>query len=450
MPVQKGRVNGRGSLVAMGRRALSGLAATLAVVGGIVACAQLAGIGDTPPTTLACGALLGDGGCQTCGVAECCLEMEACAKSPSCQTLQTCLSACSGDPGCRAACNRDHPISNDPALAALTACLASHCDTACGPACGWVADYTTPDAALGCQQCVIAKACQAIDTCFISPVCGSAAYCVNNSVAFDVNEACHALVDAGDFAASAAAQISQCATECEVNRDWSCIGHVNWPSAVVDASATTVQLVDIITKAPVPGVTVKLCPASDSTCNLVQDTQTTDSNGKATVTVPMYGGKGPTGYIDVSNDAGMYPELFFWSFTLSEPAFAGTIPTSTQDRVALLGALLGADGGFDDTKGHAFLLAWDCRTSAAADVEFSFGPTADPEIQLLYAQSGNLSKTATRTDTSGFALAFNLPVGPVTVTATPVGLGVPSSQVTFYVRPKTLSYVWVPPTPSIQ
>jgi hypothetical protein len=269
----------------------------------------------------------------------------------------------------------------------------------------------------------------------------------------DVNQACGqaAFADAADFVASVSAQISQCATECEVNRDWSCIGHVNWPSASVDASATTVRVDDILTKAPVPGVTVTLCPASDSTCTFVKDTQTTDSNGAATVTVPMYGGKGPTGYVDVKGDAGLYPELFFWSFTLSEPAFAGTIPTTTNDRVTTLGLLLGSDGGsaIDDTRGHAFLLAWDCRTSFAADVQFTI-QSADAKTQFLYIQSGNLSTTATRTDTSGFAVVFNLPAGLTTVTATPVGLGVPSGQVTFFVKAKTISYVWVPPTPSIQ
>ncbi len=182
---------------------------------------------------------------------------------------------------------------------------------------------------------------------------------------------------------------------------------------------------------------------------MAEDTQTTDSNGTAILTVPVNGGasnRGPVGYFDLQNDAGFFPEIYSWSFPLSEPAMTFNIGTATYGEIELLAASLLSSGGIDSTRGHAVLLALDCRSDSAADVQFNVD-LADSNTSIFYSGSTGISKTADRTSTAGYALAFNIPPGDATLTATPVGLGVPSSRVNFIVRAGTVTFVVAPPTP---
>src|ERR1700722_944789 len=121
-----------------------GLVASLSAVAGVPACRQVVGITDNPPTDLTstlCGLPYGTSACASCVNTSCCTESTACAADPACAAYETCLGKCNGDPGCRSQCIGDNPVGTSSDVSALSACLASKCETACGLTCGAVAGY---------------------------------------------------------------------------------------------------------------------------------------------------------------------------------------------------------------------------------------------------------------------------------------------------------------------
>jgi hypothetical protein len=120
-------------------------------------CRQVAGIEDAPPEALAtrvCGVSYGSNACASCANTSCCSESTACAGDTACSAYEDCLGGCNGDPECRSQCTIAHPAST-PEVSALSACLASKCDTACGLGCGGFEGYVTEARnAKACQSCV--------------------------------------------------------------------------------------------------------------------------------------------------------------------------------------------------------------------------------------------------------------------------------------------------------
>jgi hypothetical protein len=418
----------------------------VAIVGGVLACGQLVGIEEDPPTTLTCGSLLA-GDCQTCGVAQCCAELSACAASAPCRTLETCINACNGDPACRAQCASDHPIANDPTMAAVLTCLASSCESQCGPSCGWLADYVSPEAAPGCQSCIVGQACQTVNDCLTNPACAAATVCTASSVTGDVNEACKAeLFDGGTTTWNAmVVQLlnGKCGTQCDLYQNWSCIGHVSWPRATTSSIMLTFHASDL-SSTPVPGLATKLCAVSDPACAAPLSTQTTDDAGVATVVAPIPNGPGyvgPTGYLTLESDAGaVIPELYFWSFPVSEPMVQFGDPTVvTPDQADALAASFKVT--LDTSLGDILAVALDCNFSHANGVQFALsapdGGSMPPPFYVGGVDATNKQEPA---------VFFNVPPGWVTLTATPKGLGRPSSVVSLLVRPGTLTEVNAPPS----
>ncbi len=313
-------------------------------------------------------------------------------------------------------------------------------------------DFTSPDAASACKECVIAKACEPMAGCLADPSCVAIATCINNAPNQDTSEACQALSDGGGFNAAANQITSVCENECEVYSDWTCVGHVSAPRAKSASSAVTVRLLDLNSKAPVPNVTVKLCNPTDGDCSKPTDTQPTDTNGSATVTAKAFGGVGgsiSSGYIDLASDAGsIYPQLFYWSFNISEPVatFGGILVQTPSDISTEVVKFVG-DAGLDPARGIVIVTAYDCRNSYGKDVVVTLS-SADSATKLFYFVKGAPDTTATSTDESGIAVFLNVPTNvPSSLTVTPNGLGRPSSEIGFIVRPSTISYVYAPPTP---
>jgi hypothetical protein len=102
---------------------------TLLVAMAVVACRQLVGITDNPPTDLTstlCGLPYGASLCASCVQANCCAESTTCAADPACAAFETCLGKCNGGPGCRSQCIGDNPVGTSRDVSALSACLVAY------------------------------------------------------------------------------------------------------------------------------------------------------------------------------------------------------------------------------------------------------------------------------------------------------------------------------------
>ena len=299
-----------------------------------------------------------------------------------------------------------------------------------------------PEVANACETCIANKACAPVGACIANRDCLGIAECVDTNTTPDRIAACAS--DAGLPLWNPATQaLATCTDECGIHENWTCVGHVVWSKAESVPIKVRVHVIDGTSFAGIGGVTVKLCEVTDTSCVNPSDTETSDTDGYVTMTVKqLLGPFGPTGYFDVSG-ASVYPELVFWSFPLSVASQTGTVPTISVNAFNAFETLFNVPS--DDTRGHVFAAAYDCRANPASNVRFKID-SQDPEIKTLYVQGASFSAMATSTDRSGLAGFFDVPKGGLTLTETPVGTNL-SSSVSFFVRPMTLSAVYALPQP---
>ncbi len=424
------------------RQTISG-AITLGV---IVSCTNLVGIGDAPPTKLTCGELL-HGDCETCGVASCCQELEACAASPSCGPLERCLDACTNDPSCRSQCTIDH-ATNDSTYPTLASCLASSCDVECGPACGWTADIAPPAVAAACRSCIVANACGLVSTCLANPGCYSTALCVNSAPVPDVTEECATQDPYGAtlFKGTVSQIAGKCASDCALGEYWTCVGHVSWPRSSGASTSLVVRAFDIVQQTPIPYVTMRLCAETTPDCAIPLETEQGDSLGFATFTPKIFGGAGntgPTGFLDIQADCVLYPELFYWSFPLTQDKFQTYASGASPDEITELAN--SSKVTLNLSEGHVLVQTFDCRNSYASNVTITVSDLA-ADSKVIYFSQGQPDLTRSVSDSTGSAGVFNVPVGSHTLTVAYNGVN-EIEHVTFYVRAGTLTYVLASPTP---
>jgi hypothetical protein len=459
--------------------AATGLSATGAVLGGIFSCRQLSGIQDNPPTDLAttlCGLPYGTTTCASCVSTSCCGESEACAADPVfCSPYESCLGACNGDPACRSKCTIDHPVPADNAapVSALSACLASKCETECRLTCGGFAGYLSePDASTACQSC-FAKS----NACSDALACGSSAECdafwrcrlACETATMDCAQACERQHDAGvsffrplyeDYA-------STCAGPCNYGGYWACAGSVAWPNANSTQVTWTGWVYDWETKTGLPDASVTLCtncPCPSATNGVVMSGQT-DSNGY--VTLMFQQAISPTGqgstYCWQTSAAGYLTTFSYDGYPFTLPIENYTIDPLNQKTQWGVPLLTPAAEMANDTALHATYdptraifvagAVFDClgNPAAAGGAEVSID-TRDPMVLALNAFDAGPDALPTGTTGAGgqryTTLFLDVPTdaGSVTLTATVPGVG-PVSQVSASVSPNTITVVGLPPTP---
>ncbi|HEX8793409.1 MAG TPA: hypothetical protein VF765_20845, partial [Polyangiaceae bacterium] len=300
-----------------------------------LACRQLVGIGDEPPSPTPsaakeagadasgprCGVTYEGKTCEACLESDCCMQANACAGSAACNQLETCLGSCSGQASCRAACLQDHRAGPGGELPAFDSCMVAHCSGPCGLACGGAAEIATPDAAAACQDCFVNKACAATSSCLGDPSCADYAWCLLAAPTPDTFGSCTEFLDGGLDGSSSVIGLAAayCGPECALTSNWSCVGRVEWPPGATQDLTIVLQLIDGATLQPSGGVTAKICAGGDEACAGPLATGVTDANtGTVELTQhPEAGSVVPNGYIDLSGN-GIVPEVFFWSFPLSE------------------------------------------------------------------------------------------------------------------------------------
>jgi len=443
-----------------------GLFAALIALASIAACRQLVGITDNPPEDLVtsiCGLPYGTNTCASCVSTSCCTESTTCAADPGCAAYQSCLGQCSGDPGCRSRCIGDNPVGTSSDVSALSACLASNCETACGLTCGSIgASVAPPDAGASCETCLESKgaSCDPARACGSSVDCQAYAQCLHAYTTPDWFQACATEHDAGaalyallDNVASAG-----CAAACAYGLDWRCVGHVTWPTPAGPPGSATTFVFDRVhdgnTSAAIAGAKVAFCTASNVSgslgvgapqCDPPFVSGVTNDAGYVEINVPT---AEPNSGTLVGSDwwalvsAPGYPPFYYYSFfPLSQsvwtasPGLSPYVFTASDLAAAYAAAL---DGGAQ-TPGTGGVQAWvyDCQYHAAPGVQV----TASPAV--LSSDAGTVA--------SGFGMGSasfgNVPVGTLTLTATPPGLGKAIGQFSFYVTESAETVVGLYPQP---
>jgi hypothetical protein len=434
-----------------------GLAAAAAATTSVFACQQLVGIPDNPPASTAvnaCGLPYGTNACASCVATSCCNESSACAASPVCAAYETCLGKSNGDWQTRTQCAIDHPVGGSSEVSPLSACLATHCVNECGLTCGGLAaNYTVPDHAAMCQQCVTGSSfCAPERACASSEACDALVRCRLACETSDCIDGCLSTYDAGAnlFASLIGVFHGACSAPCAFGKDWTCVGRVSWPNRKAATTAFTVDVQDYSTGAPLSGVDLSVCDGNDLACNPphLADGQT-DSTGRAVMQVPNQeqgDGFGLNGYLQFTSPNAV-STLLYWGFPLSESAFTLTDnaffftaarlirPADLQQQATSLKIVL------DPNLGVLFVWVTDCHNRPAPGVQVT--PTNVSGLRAVYGQDS----TAMATGPNGQLTFFNVQPGTVDLTAVPLVPGKASSHVSVLVRPGFVTVVGMLPTP---
>jgi hypothetical protein len=448
-----------------------------AVLVGPLACRQIVGIGSSPETDLTtsvCGLPYGTNTCAACAQAHCCAESSACAADPLfCAPYESCLGACGGDPACRSRCTIDNPVPTDNAapVSALSACLASNCESACGLTCGGFAGYLSePDASAACASCLRqGNACTDQRSCGSSAECDTFWRCWLACITPDCRIACEQQHDAGaaTFQPLYADFSSICSTPCGYGSYWACAGQVHWPHAMSPEVTVTDLVYDHVSKKGVPGAQVTICtncPCPTAT-NGVLGQGLTNDGGIYTITFqPVISvlGEGSTFCTQVTAPEYL-PDFAYGEYPPVEPrenAISSLLPIATWGVALLTPAAqmansTGVGGTFDPARA-IFVAAnvSDCLGSpvlaGGADISIN---VRDP-MMLAYGglDAGPDAWPTVPTGMTGLASNQGLfldvpPDASVTLTATVPGVG-PVSQVSVAIAPNTTTEVVLPPTPN--
>jgi hypothetical protein len=413
----------------------------------VLSCRQIVGITDDPPhgsTTTACGLPFGTNACASCASASCCAESSACAADSTCSLYESCLGDCNGDPACRSHCAIDHPVGTASDVSALSACLADRCESDCGLRCGALAGWQVePDAAVACANCLAANACSTTKACATSVECDAIHRCILACPTLDCMQACqtsHGVtidygnpVDAGApvdssgaaWSASAQALNGVCASACATGGYWECVGKVSWPVPKSNTATIHFWAKDYSDTGALADIGVSVCDTSDVDCSTPARSGATGPTGEVSLAFAninsLNRNLGFTGYLKFSSQQYL-PGQLFWGFPLSEPDFflygTSVTPASFQ-------AIIAAENvSLDPSRSALNVVVFDCLGSQAPDVTVNVS-SADGETIV---NTANLVRSNT-TDSTGTLLWSNVPTGPVTVTATPMAIGRPSSIV---------------------
>jgi hypothetical protein len=265
----------------------------------------------------------------------------------------------------------------------------------------------------------------------------------------DCNQACATTHSAGWklFQQVDALGKGACVNDCAYGGDWACVGHVSWPAPAADTTTTTVNVVGLYARNTtgnplVPDAKISVCgPAPtlmnfgfgyDSSCSSPLVTSpampVTDPNGDATYSMPTtvglgLGRSGLNGF-SLIRTTGYADAYFYGGYPLSEPAVTIGPPFTPPPFVETRANAMPGTG-------EVWVAAFDCLDAPAAGA-----------VEVVTNQG-------TKADFffNGVGQFTNVPTGYIKLTATPPGLGKPSSQVAAWVYDGAVTIVGMPPTP---
>lgn len=197
--------------------------------------------------------------------------------------------------------------------------------------------------------------------------------------------------------------------DAEESGPWSCLGHVVWPTSGSGTAKVTMELSDIISSEPVPGVGIQVCHKLDSTCaSPLHSNLVSDSSGRVTFSVPM----GFTGYA-ASTSGGIMPFIYFFNPPVTSDREVPSVPMLKTTALATFATLAG--GTIMPDRGHVMARVYNCLGQTAEGIRLS-SPESDSATTPFSMIKGAPSTKLSATDGSGNAGLLNLPVGTVTLT----------------------------------
>lgn len=392
--------------------------------------------------------------CGACVESKCCAEADACRADPSCAALFDCETACkTNDAACRNACRAAHPVGDNAAAHALEACMttSAQCGAACST-CGGLADWQAKD----CASCVLEKCCTQARACADDDICSERQLCYRACTYPTCSIDCELAFAANTLLPQQGETIATfdkctnvaCNAECAYGAQWGCVGKFAWPEPTGGTVKLTFDAFHFLSGAPFEGANIKVCAGNDITCaeGIDKQVHTTDAKGVAAIDLPS----GFDGYFEITSPDAMSTLIFIaWPITSDQHYSVGLDPYEVYTNLVQQGG-----GMAKDDLGALFVFTYDCLLRPAPNVMLSvdlesedpLGSTA--HFYFLGDKPVSAADATTPTGIGGFANI--VPNKTVTLKAqlkregtSPLDL----AALPVYVRPKTLTYVSLPPTP---
>lgn len=228
---------------------------------------------------------------------------------------------------------------------------------------------------------------------------------------------------------------------------WGCLGNVKPPTFPNPKVNVSVPLVDLTSKKPVTAIDARPCGKTDVACaSPLGPTVQPNASGILGFVVDA----GFDGYIELKStniDGGMpahLPSLVFFNPPLSVDTIYIPIPLISP--AALAGLAAQFSNTIDPTLGAPFAEVVDCQGKAADGVGVALDQ-ADASTRTFYFVSGLPTESTMQTDQTGYSGFINTPVGVRTITGTVRGTNKRVGTISVLVRPSTLTYTVLPPTP---
>jgi hypothetical protein len=216
---------------------------------------------------------------------------------------------------------------------------------------------------------------------------------------------------------------------------WSCVGSVREPAEGTTYKAA-IRVIDLISGKPPKDGTVKLCNKYDPPCAGPLLDVPMPPDGLVSSDVPSTF----RGFFSIVTTT-VRPTLYF--VDTGGPAITNTVALLTPAASAALNSALKPTPSPDS--GSVSITMTDCNGKRAAGVHFDID--VQDGVLPFYVLGSAISPTATATDVGGNGGFANLKEGTVTITAKLEKTGQVVGTVSTLIRPKSVTYQPLRPTP---
>jgi hypothetical protein len=221
---------------------------------------------------------------------------------------------------------------------------------------------------------------------------------------------------------------------------WGCLGSVVFPKPTPGIYTVIIHMRDLVTGAPIPGVTGRLCERPDTTC-MMPISGEIPATPMGDLQLPVRAGF--DGYVEL-RAPGKMPGLYFIYPPVDGNREIPFVPLIETELVAQLAAL--NDKDLKPDRGHVLLGGYDCQRMPAEGIVLS-STDADADTSSFYVLN-NLPKIGAKaTDASGRGGFINLKEGIIAITASLASDNRKIASVSLLVRSGMMTYTSLVPSP---
>ena len=226
---------------------------------------------------------------------------------------------------------------------------------------------------------------------------------------------------------------------CRADPAWECLGKVNWPPPPRAQVTITLGIRELVSEAPVPTVTGRICRKLDIECaQPLMSGLKVDASGDLKVPVE----NGFDGFVEI-RAPGYIPGLYFFYPPVDGSKEVPNIPLFSP--MVIAGFAQAGQRMLVPNKGHVMLGAYDCQGRPAAGVKLS-SEDGDAETSAFYVIKKFPVTNADGTDSSGRAGLINLRPGTVSILGD-TAKNERIARVSVLVRANEITYTSLVPAP---